>query len=126
MKQQDAIVLTLGQDFLNNKYPGGRPAIIKALERTNDSDDNLWMQFCGSGVPARQVEFCYLVWDGKVQYRLNVLEYKSNQSGKFADGGVVRSFKNRNMVVMQGPAIKAPYDIPMKGFQGFRYTEFLF
>ena len=118
-------MLTLGQSFLNNMYPGGREAVIKSLERTDDGSYQ-WMQFCGSGVPAKEVEFCYLVWDGKVQYRLSVVEYQKKITGKFADGGVVRSFKNRNLVIMSGPCIKAPYNIPQKGFQGIRYTEFLF
>lgn len=123
--QRDAIVLTLGQDFLNEMYPGGRDAVIKALERT-DNGEYQWMQFCGSGIPVKEVEFCYLVWDGKIQYRLSVLKYMKNRTGTFDDGGVERSFSNRNMVVMTGPCIKAAYDISMKGFQGFRYTEFLF
>lgn len=123
--QQDAIMLTLGKNFLDKVYPGGRVAIIKALEST-DSGEYQWMQFCGSGVPTRQVEFCYLIWDGKVQYRLTVERYQKNVTGKFADGGVVRSFKGRNLVIMTGPCTKAPYDIPRKGFQGVRYTEFLF
>jgi len=123
--QRDAIVLTLGQDFMNKMYPGGREAVIKALERTDDGSYQ-WMQFCGSGVPAKEVEFCYLVWDGKVQYRLTVTRYVKNHTGKFSDGGVERSYKNRNMVIMTGQCVKAPFEIPMKGFQGFRYTEFLF
>jgi len=125
MDQQDAIILTLGKDFMDKMYPGGREAVIKSLERC-DNGSYQWMQFCGSGVPARKVEFCYLVWDGLVQYRLSVEEYQKNITGKFADGGVVRSFHNRNLVIMSGPVIKAPYKIPMKGFQGFRYTTFLF
>jgi len=118
-------MLTLGQDFLNKVYPGGREAIIKALERCDDGSHQ-WMQFCGSGTPDKKYEFVYLIWDGKVQYRLSIEEYQKRTSGRFADGGVVRSFKNRNLVVMSGPVVKAPFDIPKKGFQGFRYTEFLF
>lgn len=125
MNQQDAIMLTLGKNFLDKVYPGGREAIIKALERC-ENGEYTWMQFCGSGVPARQVEFVYLIWDGKVQYRMTVLKYIKNRTGTFDDGGVERSFSNRNMVVMTGPTIKAPRDIPAKGFQGLRYTEFLF
>lgn len=123
--QRDAIVLTLGQNFLNKMYPGGRAAVIKALERTENGEYQ-WMQFCGSGVPAVAVEFCYLAWDGKIQYRLTVVEYQKNITGRFCDGGVERSFDNRNLIVMTGPAIKAPRDIDFKGCQGLRYTEFLF
>lgn len=123
--QRDAIVLTLGQGFLNKVYPGGREAVIKALERCEEGEYQ-WMQFCGSGVPTKVVEFCYLAWDGKIQYRLTVLKYVKNRTGTFDDGGVERSFSNRNMVVMTGPAVKAPHIIPFKGCQGIRYTEFLF
>lgn len=123
--QRDAIMLTLGQDFLNKVYPGGREAIIKALERCEEGEYQ-WMQFCGSGIPEKQVEFCYLIWDGKVQYRLSIVEYQRQVSGGFADSGVMRRFKKRNLVIMTGPVIKSPFDIPKKGFQGFRYTEFLF
>lgn len=123
--QRDAIMLTLGKNFLDNVYPGGREAIIKALERCENGDYQ-WMQFCGSSVPSTACELCYLIWDGKVQYRLTIVEYQKDVSGKFADGGVVRSFNNRNLIIMTGPVIKAPYDISFKGFQGIRYTEFLF
>lgn len=124
-QQRDAIVLTLGKDFLDNWYPGGRDAVRKAIERC-DEGNYQWMQFCGSGLPSVAVEFCYLMFDGKVQYRLSVEEYQAKVTGGFADGGVLRRFKSKNLVVMSGPVIKAPYDIPMKGFQGFRYTELIF
>lgn len=124
--QRDAIILTLGQDFLNNIYPGGRASVITALERMNESDDHTWSQFCGGGIPNIKVEFAYLAWDGKVQYRLNVLSYKPKVTGAFGDGGMVRRFRNKNIVEMEGPVIKAPHDISFKGCQGIRYTELLF
>lgn len=107
-------------------YPGGEAKVHEMLERMNDSDSYQWMQFCGSGVPKIEVKYCYVIWGGKVQYRCDISEFISNKTGKFNDGGVVRSFKNRNLCVLQGPTITPPYDIPMKGFQGFRYSPFLF
>lgn len=123
--QRDAIVLTLGQDFMDKWYPGGRKALFEAIERCDDGEYQ-WMQFCGSGLPKVKCEFCYLVFDGKVKYRLTVEDYIANRTGEFDDGGITRTFSNRNMVVMTGPVLKTPFDIDMKGFQGFRYTEFIF
>lgn len=125
MAQIDAIALTLGVDFFK-MYPGGKEEVIRVIERLNQEDDLSWWQLCGSGIPTKQVEFAYLVWDGQVQYRLTVEQYLKNKSGQFNDGGITRIYRHKNMVSMIGPAIKAPYPIPMKGFQGFRYMEFIF
>jgi len=122
----EAICLTLGKDFVHKIYPGGEERIRHYLERMNESDGYNWMQFCGSGVPKIKVNYCYVVFNGKVQYRCDIKEFKAAVTGSFNDGGVERSFKNRNLCVLQGPTEKAPYDIPMKGFQGFRYSPFLF
>ncbi len=122
----EAICLTLGQDFIHKVYPGGEGRIRHYLERMNNGDDYKWMQFCGSGIPTINVTYCYVIWGGKVQYRCDIKEFISKCTGTFNDGGVERSFKNRNLCVLHGPTITAPYDIPMKGFQGFRYSSFLF
>lgn len=122
----EAICLTLGANFLKNVYPGGEAKVREMLERMNDSDDYQWMQFCGYGVPTIDVKYCYVVWHGKVQYRCDIEEFQKDVTGGFGDGGVVRTFKHRNLCILQGPTILAPYDIPMKGFQGFRYSPFLF
>lgn len=122
----EAIMLTLGQDFLHKMYPGGEKKVREMLERMNESDGYKWMQFCGSGIPTIKVQWCYVVWGGKVQYRCDIKEFIGGCTGTFNDGGVERSFNNRNLCVLQGPTITAPYDIPQKGFQGFRYSPFIF
>jgi hypothetical protein len=121
----EAICITIGVDFFK-MYPGGREEVVRVLERLNTEDDLTWWQLCGSGIPKIKVTYAYLVWDGKVRYRLDIEQYLRNQTGSFNDGGITRAYRHVNMVVMQGPAIKAPFEIPMKGFQGFRYSEFLF
>lgn len=122
----EAICLTIGQNFLHKIYPGGEPKVRHYLEHMNDGDQFNWMQFCGSGLPTKEITLCYVVWGGKVRYRCDIKEFIGGCTGEFSDGGVIRSFKNRNLCVLQGPTIPAPYDIPMKGFQGFRYSPFLF
>lgn len=122
----EAIMLTLGDKFLKKVYPGGEAAVRVMLERMNDSDDYKWMQFCGSGLPTIDVKIYYVCWGGKVQYSCEIDRFVRNSTGSFGDGGVVRTFKKRNLCVLRGPTIPAPYDIPKKGFQGFRYSPFLF
>jgi len=122
----EAIMLTLGQDFLHKVYPGGEKRVRYYLERMNKGNQFNWMQFCGSGIPTKKVTWCYIIWGGKVQYRCDIKEFIAGCTGEFSDGGVVRTFKNRNLCVLQGPTIPAPHDISQKGFQGFRYSPFLF
>jgi len=122
----EAIMLTLGQNFLHKVYPGGEKMVRHYLERMNDGDQYKWFQFCGSGIPTIKVEWCYVVWGGKIQYRCDIKEFIANCTGEFSDGGVVREFGNKNICMLQGPCIPAPYDIPQKGFQGFRYSPFIF
>lgn len=122
----EAIMLTLGDHFLKKVYPGGEAAVRKMLERMNDSDDYKWMQFCGSGLPTIDVKICYVVFGNKVQYSCEIDSFVRNSTGAFGDGGVVRTFKKRNLCVLRGPTITAPYDIQQRGFQGFRYSPFLF
>ncbi len=123
--QRDAIMLTLGQKFFK-LYPGGERQVRRQLERMNNSDNYYWMQLCGSGVPKVKVDYCYLVFNGKVQYRCDIVKYSKRESGEFTDGGITRVYSNKNMVYLQGPTITAPCEIPFKGFQGIRYTELLF
>lgn len=123
--QRDAIMLTLGVDFFK-MYPGGEAQCRKMLEGLNKTDRYNWMQLCGSGIPTAKVGYCYLVFGGKVQYKLEIKEFRKESTGSFNDGGIERIYTNKNLCVMQGPCIPAPFDIPMKGFQGFRYTEYLF
>lgn len=72
------------------------------------------------------VKICYVVWGGKIQYSCEIDHFVRNSTGAFGDGGVVRTFKKRNLCVLRGPTISAPYDIPQRGFRGFRYSPFIF
>jgi len=121
----EAIMLTLGVDFFK-MYPGGEHQVRNMLEGMNVTDRYNWMQLCGSGVPKIAVKYCYLVWGGEVQYRAEIKEFRKNSTGQFNDGGIVRTHRHKNLCVLQGPVEPAPGSMPMKGFQGFRYSEYLF
>ncbi len=99
----------------------------KELESLNDTEEtNLWYRIM-KNLPIFQPKYCYFIYDGKVQCRTNILEYQRNVTKTFKrpEGGV-RTFTNANMIALCAPYIKAPEEIVMKGFQGFRYTHKLF
>ena len=97
------------------------------FERFMRHEDATW-HFKKKQLPTQDVAWVYLVWNGKVQFRLNFVQYERNVSKSFSDAwdGKTREFPKQNWIILSGPAIPAPYDMPMKGFQGHRYTEKLF
>lgn len=123
--QRDAILLTIGKKVFD-LYPKGEMQVRKLLEGMNITDRYHWCQLCGSGIPRVVVPYCYLVFSGKVQYRCDIKGYGKNVTQEFNDTGITRVMHNCNLVYIHGPVIAAPHDIPMKGFQGIRYTELLF
>ena len=78
-------------------------------------------------LPKFQTLYCYIVYYNKIQWRTNILEFEKNMTRTFVrpEGGI-RTFQNVNAILLCGPTIKAPIDFPMKGFQGFRYSEKIF
>lgn len=81
-----------------------------------------------TSLPVHEVAFVYLVFDGHVQYRTHLVGYERGVAKDFDDtpDGIVRRFAPSNWILLSGPAIAAPYGIPMRGFQGHRYTKKLF
>lgn len=122
----EAIILTMPVAFFNDRkmtYDEFRPVFEEALR----DEDGIW-NFLKSNLPTQDVAFVYIVFDGKVQYRTNLVCYQRNIAMSFDDApdGIVREFPPSNWILLSGPAMRAPYDIPMKGFQGHRYSKMLF
>lgn len=99
----------------------------KYFETVMASEDSLW-NFKLTNLPTQDVAWCYLVFGGLVQYRLNLVQYERNVSKQFTDtiDGRVREFPKQNWVIMCGPVVRAPFEINQRGFQGFRYSKKLF
>lgn len=121
----EAILITVPAKFFK-EYPGGEKQFRKILEGLNKTDAYQWGNTCGAGIPKIPVKYCYLVFQGKIQYRTEIARFERNKSMEFNDGGITRVFRHKNWVWLQGPVERAPRDIPRKGFQGFRYSEWLF
>lgn len=118
-----AIALTVPVRFFED-YSGGLAQfqyIMGILEEAGMTWHNTI-----SAKPKMDVDYCYLVYDGKVQLKLLILGFETGKSRTFIEEDIERFFPNKNWVNLIGPVDKAPRDYYMKGFQGFRYTDFIF
>lgn len=122
----EAIILTMPVAFFKDRNMSYHE-FCKLFEETMSDEDSTW-NFVKKNLPIHDVAFVYIVFDGFVQYRTNMVSYERNKTMEFYDApdGKVRRFDNKNWIILSGPAIIAPYDIPMKGFQGHRYSKKLF
>jgi hypothetical protein len=93
------------------------------IQLLNEDEDELWYRVM-KNLPTQEVLYIYTVYGGKVQHRTLFAGILRNQNFSFVRprDNSVKNFPNSNAVIMCGPVVKAPFDIPMKGFQGFRYV----
>lgn len=104
------------------RLPNGLEAWEKVFMKMNDIEDNYWI-FNLSGKPRYEVLYFYLLIAGKVTYRANIIGYEDGKTIKCYTG----EYRHGRIWIQVGaPVIKAAEPVEMKGFQGFRYTEFLF
>jgi hypothetical protein len=122
----EGIMLTLPKQFFQDR--GWTYAEFeKYFKQFMAGESSIW-NFRLTNLPKREVAWVYLVFEGFIQFRLNLVMYERNKSKTFKDGPdkKARKFPNANWVILCGPAVTAPFEMPQKGFQGFRYTTFLF
>jgi hypothetical protein len=128
--KEEAIAVTWSQQMLNEGF-GNEAEFRKAFEEINNTEDGCWLQKMNCR-PTQDVLYCFIIIAGKVAYRCNISHY--NMTGepiRIRKPGDPKSFSNHQVirwkhVVLTGPIIKAPKDIEMRGFQGFRYVPVLF
>lgn len=122
----EGIALTLPVAFFQDRgmsYAQFEKMFLEYMQQ----DDAIW-NFRLTNLPLHDVLYVYLIFDGFLQYRGNLVQYERNVAKDFYDApdGIVRSFPPCNWVLFTGPIVKCPDDRPMRGFQGFRYTTKLF
>lgn len=112
--QRDAIIATLPPAFFK-EYTLER--FEQEMEQLNHDDEMAWFMIL-KNLPKVQTPYFYFLYDGKIRYRAEISQFIRGATMRFtrADGGL-KTFANKNFV---------QHDIPMRGFQGFRYTELLF
>ena len=120
----DAVAITLPERWFL-EFADGEAAFWRAMAEVDKGEDYMWHQTIAA-VPKCEVQYVYLVFKGKVQVRMTVVDYLRDTSMAFQRNGFVAEFPNKNWVRLTGPVVKAPADFFMRGFQGFRYTSLIF
>lgn len=124
--QPDGIVLTLPVAFFQDRGTT-IDQFKKMFERYMRREDAIW-NFKLTNLPLHDIAYVYLVFDKHLQYRAQFVQYERGVAKSFYDAPDrrVRVFPPTNWVLFTGPVVKPPYEWPMKGFQGFRYSIKLF
>jgi hypothetical protein len=122
----DGIILTFPKMFFEDRGMSASE-FEKLFERQMRPDGSYW-NFKLTNLPKHEVLYVYLVFDGFIQFRCNLVGYERNVSKSFKDSPdqQVREFPNCNWVIFTGPVVRPTEDFPKQGFQGFRYTHKIF
>src|SRR5690348_8459310 len=115
--QPEGVMLTLPKKFFEERGMS-TGEFEKLFLRFMADEDSVW-NFRLTNLPKQDVAWIYLVFDGFIQYRANLVMYERNKSKSFKDSpdGKVREFPNANWVIFTGPIVIAPDDFPQRGFQ---------
>lgn len=89
------------------EYYGSMEKFRRYLSRTFAKENMTWYQTMRNK-PKHDLLYVYIIIDGVVEYRVTYVGYENGE------------------IQMTGPLLKAPFVLNKKGFQGFRYTSFLF
>jgi hypothetical protein len=75
--------------------------------------------------PKHEILYVYIIIENKLVYRCNYIGHiKTWEDYPLATGGTFLA--DYPHILFSGPIVKAPGDIPLKGFRGFRYCTELF
>lgn len=119
MEQPDGIILTVSRKmYEKNGYRHWLKNFFHAMRQ----EDWIYSLRVGNR-PKKEVLYVYLLIGGKIRFRANFVGSMGPTNKTFSDG---RSMFAKAWVELAGPVKHPAIPIPMKGFQGFRYTEKLF
>jgi hypothetical protein len=77
-------------------------------------------------IPKYDVLHCYLLINGFVRFRLNIVVIESGGTMLFRDRPVPQHWNAKYWMILSAPVVEPSEPMPMRGFQGFRYTDDLF
>lgn len=118
-ERSDGIIITISQALIKER--SYRNWLKNYLDAMSNENWTYWMRL--GAKPKFEVLYVYLVIGNKVRFRSKLVCYANDSTQTFPSGVIITA---RAWCIMCGPVVKPPYEIPMKGFRGFRYTEKLF
>lgn len=122
MERPEGIIITISAGMLKEK--GVRNWLKNFLQAMAQED---WLYYFRQGTIPRYADhlmYVYLCIGNKIRYRINFVEAIGSRS--FTFDNEEGSIYGKAWIVTCGPVVKAPHDIPRKGFRGFRYTQTIF
>jgi hypothetical protein len=124
LEPPDGIVITISAGMLKERgYCNWLRNFLNAMH----NHERLVYYMRQGAKPKHDIRFVYLCIGNKVRYRAYFAGTEGPKWMEFrnVDGSSKLLFA-RAWILLCGPVVKAPFDVPMKGFQGFRYTKELF
>lgn len=116
------IIITFGLGMI--KDYGGLLKLWRDINEIADSGDPNWHWCMGIGNrPTKDVEWAYIVINGKIVARMKVLDTEPGGEKRFDNN---QTMVKKAWILLQGPLIRPEKRYYRQGFQGFRYTEFIF
>jgi hypothetical protein len=115
-EQPVGIIKTMPHEWIN-RLPKGLKEWERTFLKMNEIEDYHWV-FNLPGKPKYDILYFYLLFDGAIRFRANIIGYEDLGNIKCYTG----EYKSGKIwVQVAAPVTKLREPIPMKGFQGFRY-----
>lgn len=124
----EAIIVTFGQAMMSRGGKTSPAAFERYFLSIMREEDSIWYHK-SKNKPLQDVAFAYIIMDNYLQWRVNYIGHEKGDLTVFkpiGDEGEEAVQISWPRMVFCGPIVNAPEDIPMQGFQGFRYTHKLF
>jgi hypothetical protein len=115
----EGIIVTISQRYLKER--GNKAWLEDFMNAMNNESYTYWLRL--GNRPKWEVLYIYLIIGNRIRYRYGFVMYEEGGSFNTSDGRLI--FANCWLVGI-GPLTKANEVIHRRGFQGFRYTGFIF
>jgi hypothetical protein len=116
--QYTGIIKTMPHKFIFEEY--GARRFIEDFYYLPNGGDCCWFLFTMPSIPKYEVLHFYLLVDGRIRFRANIVEFRGPATYRFSRTRVI---SGKAWVLVGAPVVRAPFKIEMRGFRGFRYTE---
>lgn len=119
----EALIVTIGRDMIQAQG-GYRMWLQGFMECMAGYEDGHYYCLRSSNPPKRtDVQWVYLIVENKIRFRINFVIATGPEERTFDNGNTMWA---KGWILIAGPITRPPRPIPMRGFQGFRYTQKIF
>jgi hypothetical protein len=118
MEQPVGIIKTMPESWVK-ALPDGVDGWERDFMRKCNTRENYYWRFSLCAKPRYDVLYFYILFQGAIRYRANIISYDGPGDVKCYTGEM---FSAQEWVCVGAPVIKLKEPVPMKGFRGFRYA----